>query len=543
MAGLFFLEEIVVIPPSRKTTIPHPLLGKERSTPGGGSTGRSRAFLPLMLVLWLSGAMGCEREPEGSRPVSVAAKVPSAPMNLLLISIDTLRADHLGCYGYFRDTSPNIDAFSRGAVCFENAYAPIATTLPAHVSLFTGLDPLEHGITANIDHGHRQFGWKGGVVSITEVMRRNGYTTAGFVSAAPLRRASGFAVGFDTFVQPTERAFCQGGVTNQAALAWLETQRAEPFFMFVHYFDPHGRYEPPPPYDTMFDTTADVEEYLTARRFPDSLPPSPCAGRKVKETRRQLNLYDGEIRYTDELVGRLLASVRRLDLWDRTVIVIFGDHGQGLNQHDWPAHGRTWNEQLRVPLLMHLPGAAEVAGERVAELVSLVDVVPTVLGRWAPDWAEPFIRQASGRDVFASGFAGDSLLGQRSSRKCGDDVVPQFALTTELWRYHWVSETEEWLFDRKADPYELNNLSAALPQITAELRSQTWRQVGELRARAAQMGESAPPPGKILDPETIRQLEALGYVGGDGGGGGGGGGEDEPSEENPVSPTPADEGN
>jgi len=142
-----------------------------------------------------------------SRSPSTPPATPAAP-NLLLITIDTLRADHLGCYGYFRDTSPNLDRLAGESLLFERAYTPMATTLPAHVSLFTGLNPLEHGVLANQEHGGSGYRSRPGARSIAEILKADGYATAAFVSAAPIKRSSGIAAGFDTFVEPHE-AQCQ----------------------------------------------------------------------------------------------------------------------------------------------------------------------------------------------------------------------------------------------------------------------------------------------------------------------------------------------
>jgi len=457
--------------------------------------------LLLALVLGLGGCQGRPRDPAAAPPV-----------NIVLIVIDTLRADHLGCYGYFRDTSPSIDAFADEAILFEQAYAPMATTLPSHTSLFTGLYPLEHAIVANVGDGGQPFRSRAGLRAVAELARSDGCTTAAFVSATPLKSVCGLNAGFDVYDQP--RAMLRKArETTDAALAWLSAHANARFFLFVHYFDPHVPYQPPPPYRALFQTDEELERHLVERHVPPVIHPSLCRGSVSTVTRQATNLYDGEIRFCDEHVGRLLEWLRQRELWDNSVIVVTADHGEGLNQHDWPQHGRTWNEQVHVPLLIRFPQSGRDWPRRFAPLVSLIDVFPTVLGQLDLSWAGAFFEQARGVDVLAPGFRERPLLAQRSARDCGEHGGPLYALTTRDWRYHYFEAGRELLFDRLADPHELQSVAITMPGRTEELRRQTLELVALLRESGKRLG--AGKGGAVqLDPELQRQMEALGYLSG-----------------------------
>ena len=457
----------------------------------------------MVLAGVLTGVGGCDtRGTPTDKP---------APANIILIVIDTLRADHLGCYGYFRDTSPNIDAFVEESVFFEQAIAPMAVTLPSHTSLFTGLYPLEHGVYANMLHGGVAFGGKPDIKTFAELARANGYTTAAFVSATPLKRTSGLDAGFDTYDQPPDVRRPAASVTD-AALAWLGQHNQERFFLFVHYFDPHIPYMAPEPYRSMFQTDADLEAYLAEREIPAVVPPSLCRRQIETVTRSAWNRYDAEVRYCDEHVGRLLEALRQRGLWDNSVIIVTSDHGEGLNQHEWPAHGRTWYEQVQVPLLMRFPSSSGELPTRFSRLVSWIDVFPTVLGQLRPSWAETFLKQATGVDVLAPGFVERPLLAQRSGRDCGEHGGPMYALTDAQWRYHYTPDKPDLLFDRHLDPHELHNVAGEFAAQTEQMRRQTLGLVAALKKRGESFGPGDAQPLE-LDPQLQREMEALGYIG------------------------------
>ncbi len=481
-------------------SLPHP--ARPRLAP-------SRAWLVLAAVLLPATLPGCSGG-DGERETKPRS-------NIVLITIDTLRADHLGCYGYFRDTSPNIDALAKESVVFDQAYAVMATTLPSHASMLTARYPLEHGILANMMHGGKPFGWKEGMLSIAQVAKDSGYATAGFVSAAPLKSASGIAAGFDTWSEPdgVER---QAEETMKDVLAWFETKPREPYFLWVHFYDPHWKHRAPAPYDTMFhsdEPDPKLEAWLAERQVGEAAKRSNA--RKTTQTRKAINDYCGEVRYTDNQVGILLERLRRDGDLDRSVLMLTADHGEGLNQHDWTAHGLVWDEQLRVPLILRFPPAAQVTPRRVDKLVSLVDMFPTVLARIEPLGARSqrdFLAQSTGTDVLSPKFVERPLFAQRTGRELAEDPGEMYALTTREWKYIHEPEVGDKLFDRRKDPFELENLAEREQQTAVRVHDMTMVMIRGQKARGEAMGDAQ---AGEMDPKLLEELKKLGYLGGDDG--------------------------
>lgn len=452
----------------------------------------------------------------GKNADQAASQLPERP-NIVLVTIDTLRADHLGCYGYFRDTSPRIDEFARQGVVFDAAYATMATTLPSHTSMLTARYPLEHGILANLMHGGKPFGWKPGMVSFAQVAKEAGYTTAGFVSAAPLKQQSGIAAGFDTWSEPAavERA---AGETLADALPWLRSAPKQPLFLWVHFYDPHWKHRAPAPFDTLFhdmDDALTLEKWIAERGIGDSA--TRTNAKKTTETRSAINDYCGEVRYADEQFGVLLDELKKLGMYDSSIVVLTADHGEGLNQHDWTAHGLVWEEQLRVPLVMCFPASAGVAPRRVSQIVSLIDLVPTVLARMQPlttPLARQFLEQATGVDVLAPDYTERPVFGQRTAREMAEDPGEMYAVTTRSWKYIHEPEVGDKLFDRRKDPHELDNVLEREVEMSRRVHSLMQVMVLEQKVRGDSLGEAE---AGELDPALLEELRKLGYMGGDDG--------------------------
>lgn len=305
---------------------------------------------------------------------------PGAP-NILLVSIDSLRADRLHCYGNPRQTSPTIDALAAGGVRFEHAVAPTSWTLPSHMSLMTALPTAVHGVN---DERHRL---RDDVPTLTTVLRRNGYATAGIVSGTFLDRRFGFDAGFDhyddySFVKASGRFQKRGhtaGRLSTLALRWLERWRVEepkrPFFLFAHYFDVHYDYTPPPPFDTMFDPGYQGPIDGTDIRLSSTIYP----GMPPRDLQHLLALYDGEIRSTDAALGRIIRWLGEAGILDRTIVVVVSDHGEEFLEHGEIGHRATlYDEVLRIPMVIRYPPAVP-AGRSVDAQVRLMDVAPTVL--------------------------------------------------------------------------------------------------------------------------------------------------------------------
>jgi arylsulfatase len=437
-----------------------------------------------------------------------AAQPPRLP-SVLILTLDTTRADHLGAFGYFRDTSPEIDALAGESIVFDAALAPMATTLPTHVSVFTGTDPLEHGVLANTTQGGQRFVPAPQLRPAAAIAGEVGYATAAFVSAAPLKRGSGVEAGYSTFDEPEEKHRPATG-TIDAAIAWLEANGDAPFFLWVHLYDAHWPYAAPPPYDRLFATDAALEAWIAERRIPERAF-RPLVG-TTDEARPTINAYDGAIRYQDAEVGRLLRWVRDAGRWDSTAILLLGDHGEGLGQHDEIAHGGSWNEQLHAPLLMKIPGQPP---RRIAAPVSLVDAMPTFLARLAvPGLALPE-GQPSGRDALADAAAAAILSQDTGRERAGPH---RFALRAGPWKYFRIEDREggirDALYHLESDPFELQDVAARHPERTAALRRAVEAQTRALAARGEVLRAGRPAETRPLAPELQQQLEALGYAAG-----------------------------
>ena len=317
------------------------------------------------------------RAAEAARNSEDSRSAPPAPRpNLLLVTIDTLRADRLGAYGYEAPTSPNFDRLAETGALFEIAYAPMGATSPSHATLFTSRSPLAHGLVRN------GFPLAAGERLLSEVLRDSGYQTAGFVSAYPVGRKLGFARGFEHFDddfsagtdsfrhdpsdsggdaeeeqswegESLDGGFDRGGAaTVDAALRWLGEPHSKPVFLWVHLFDPHRPYAPPQRFASLFT--------------------------KPNQPRRERNsaLYDAEIRGVDEELERLTSAFERL--FEDTLLVIAADHGEALWQHGFRAHGHTlYEEELRVPLLFRWP--ERIAPGRIRQPAHLIDIAPTLV--------------------------------------------------------------------------------------------------------------------------------------------------------------------
>jgi arylsulfatase A-like enzyme len=313
--------------------------------------------------------------------VGAAEPAPAAKYNLLLISIDTCRADHLKCYGYSPDTSPHLDQLAKEGVLFENLTSASSWTVPSHMSMFTSLYPSVHGVeTFKVRLGE-------GVPTLAQRLAESGYVTAAFVTGPMLNRRYGFNRGFQLYddfsANPT---FGQrGGISNVATnpvitdlgTQWLKKHSQESFFLFLHYWDCHYDYIPPAPYDRKFDPDYKGKEHGRYIYFRED---ELTAHISAVDLAHLAALYDGEIAYTDEHVGKFLQLLQDLGLSDKTLVIVLADHGEAFLEHGKLTHGNSlYEEALHVPLIMRLPGVIP-AGKRVVGNVSHVDLMPTALG-------------------------------------------------------------------------------------------------------------------------------------------------------------------
>ncbi len=430
--------------------------------------------------------------------------------NLVLITVDTLRADHLQSYGYFRETAPHIDALAGESMVFERCFAPIAQTTPSHLSLMTGLYPFQHGVADNFAslpaevQRERAFAPSEVLQSFAQIVGQ-GVHTAGFVSAAPVKSLTGLANGFQTWDEP-ETLRRRGLDTNVAAIAWLN-EHTGPFFMWVHYMDAHGPYAvgiyPPDEILALYPADAALATYLADRGVesrPDA-PPNDTARPEVLT-----NLYDGSVRMADEAVGELLDALRTKGVWEETAVVLMSDHGQGLWQHYSWGHGDVWDEQLRVPLMVRVPGRQP---ERLDPLMSIIDVLPTAL-RFVDGFpSADFTRQARGKDVFSETFTEPAVFGM------GDRFTKTFSLTDENWKVVLRPDGTVSLFDRRADPFELNDVFDANQDRAESMRSQLTSEIEAQRRTHESFKLGASTGELVTDEQHLDELGGLGYSGED----------------------------
>ncbi len=429
------------------------------------------------------------------------------PPSVVLITIDTLRADHLGCYGYFRDTSPTIDAFANDNILFENVFTSMSTTLPAHTSLLTSSYPVRNGVYANFNvWGQPAPTEPGGLRSVAQLFEEAGYETAAFVSVFHLGPGSGVEAGFRTHEGVT--AGIEGGesrdvntrpanVTIDHALAWLEEAGASPapFFLWIHLFDPHSPYRAPAPYRDSFsrDSPAELRQFIADRRVPELR--QMMAGSRI-------NRYDEEIRFVDDQVARIFDGLRAQSEWDESVVILTADHGEGLLEHSVLEHGPIWTEQIHIPLVMKVPADSAREPVRIAELVSIIDVFPTAIA-------------AAGLPIPTDGFDGiDVLSGGRrhvlserehTRERFGADV--NYALTGTEWKYFLHTEEDDALYRLVDDPEETSNVIDDHPEVATAMREELLRLVHENRARGEGLDVKEDVP-----PEIREALQALGYV-------------------------------
>ena len=329
-----------------------------------GSRSRRPLWLLLLAALGLT-ATGCHG--------------PSPKPGVVLVILDTVRADHLGAYGYSRATSPNLDRLAAEGDRFDEAWSQAPWTLPAIATVLTGLPPHLHGA------GRGTLGLnplRGDVQTLAERLAAAGFRTAAVANVVFFRPELGLGRGFQHFdyVANTSNADARDArATTDAALAWLPSVGEEPFFLLVHYFDAHLTYDPPPPYDTLFEPDG---EGRIGRGFGDAKQVAELAKGTLQLSERQkqslVARYDGEIRFVDEQFARLRAGLEAQGLWQRSLVIVVADHGEEFWDHGSFEHGHThYRELLRVPLIVRRPGIA--GGKVQTSRVRQLDIAPTVL--------------------------------------------------------------------------------------------------------------------------------------------------------------------
>lgn len=446
--------------------------------------------------------------------------------NVLVILIDALRADHLGAYGYDRETSPELDAFAREAVVFEQAISQSTFTKASIASLFTGRAPYEHGVY----WGDRRAAG-GGLTSdaladrettLAEALRTRGYLTAAWVQNSHLAPRMGFAQGFVDYRDQ------QGDAESidRRFLSWLASPaRLERLFVYLHYIDLHDPYRPEEPWETMFGGPGAEAAYegIDLDEWGAWLEGVRTGGIEVSQERVEAfrALYDGQIRFLDGRVGGVFEALRERGLYDDSVIVVTSDHGDAFMEHGFVSHSAApYDELARVPLMIRLPGGRE-GGRRVATQVRLIDVAPTLLdlagaprpGRMSGCSLVPLIE---GRPEEWAAERPECAIAPIEIAEV-EDGPPTLGLRAGRFKYI-VGPAGEELYDLEADPGERHDLLAAAPGPSNSPEGDPpgrERELAAFRALAAEIAElrSRASAGSVaLDAKTVRDLKALGYI-------------------------------
>ncbi len=408
---------------------------------------------------------------------AVKGRPSGAGLNVLLVTLDTTRADHLGCYGRRDARTPRLDRLAAEGVRFENAIADAPITLPSHASILTGLYPFEHGVRNN---GNFYLGER--FETLATVLRKRGYRTAAFVSSFVLDRRYGLARGFETYDDRMEEtpvpgssveAERRGDSTAQALARWLDGYAAPgasaPFFAWLHLYDPHEPYRPPPPFRDLFAHDP----------------------------------YDGEIAFADHTVGTILDKLAQLGLLDRSLVAVVADHGEGLGDHGEETHSMfLYESAIRVPLILWRPGILPAA-KVVATPVRTLDLSPTILDILGePPLAAPHARSLRGAIYGRSGEPPPAAYAETYVPKLYMNGAALRALRDE--RFKLIDAPRPELYDLAHDPGETTNRYDAEPRIAQALKAELERL-------------TAGSPGAMnvgpLEPDAAEKLRALGYLG------------------------------
>jgi arylsulfatase A-like enzyme len=459
-----------------------------------------RSLLPgvicaLILIALALSIAGCGRE---GRP------------NVLIITIDTLRADHLSCYGYAKPTSPRIDAFAHDNALFEHACCQSSQTLPSHTSIMVGTNPRTHKVISHESYLDED------ITTLAEILKRRGYRTGAFISSHALDSKYHLDQGFDTYWEVHKEFSIQERqiqkiqekcATTDAALAWLDGAAGSDFLLWIHWFDPHRPYDPPARYLSQFAgdynglVSSDAEFIMNAWRQRIDLTP--------EDVNYLIGRYDGEIAFTDVQVGRILDDLDARGLLDNTIVVITADHGEILYEHEYYfGHDiGLYDECIMIPLIMHVPGL-DASGMRISALVQSLDIMPTVLevlGLDRPGYLEgkSLIPLMQGSDQSTVAYAFSETF--PFPEKCPPRHAVRTAGAKLIWKEAEGDTIDRMYYDLTTDPGEQNNLYA--PDLPEAVRLDSvlarWIANGGLH------------PARIPSAEEtgrLRILKSLGYV-------------------------------
>jgi arylsulfatase A-like enzyme len=447
----------------------------------------------------------------------VLYKKGSTGNNIILISLDTLRADHLGCYGYERETSPAIDTLAEDSALFLNTYSSSPWTLSSHVSLLTSLNPMRHGVHYENEK------MDSSLVTLADLLRQEGFACSAFTGGGFVNSVYGFSKGFDSYGQ-SSRGIRQKDSAEwicASVLDWIDDHRDRDFFLFIHTYQPHNPFSSPPPFNSFFldedDRWDEIDmlEYVGGKKGIFKKLPD-------RERRNIVNLYDGEIRYTDaKLIGPLMERLKELGIYDTSLIILTSDHGEEFYDHNGWEHGHTlYDELLKVPLIIKLP-ESQFAKTRISTIVRLIDVMPTILDEQGISVSGldldgkslvPVLRGKEVADRRFVAYKADNILDSHVPQKLSvneerNKLILNRSFTAQQLDFFAFPPPEPVpveLYDLSESPAEKKNIVDEKPRIASRL----VQLINDLYAKIKE-GKSEKAD---IDKELLEQLRALGYL-------------------------------
>jgi len=445
-------------------------------------------------ALWLVAAV---------MPLLAGASPPADAYPVILVSIDTLRTDHLGCYGYDKAKTPVLDNLAGEGIVFEQAVSLSPWTLASHVTMLSGQNPIAHGVTSiKLSIPQRTY-------LVQELYANAGYSTGAAVTNFLLSPDYGFDQGFDSYTYLPEK---RGEWAAAAARKFIDDNFDEPFFYFLHLYDPHYPYEAPLFYKDLFWKNRSMP-----LDFPESFP--EFARQHLEMSPEQLEYvianYDAEIAYSDQVVGQVITELKRLDLYDEALIVITSDHGEEFLDHGFLGHSVTlYEEVLHVPLIVKLPQGRH-AGLRVQGQVRVSDIPVFLAARAGLEFP------GAHEGIDFSPMLSDSEIDETGPALGFTDLFgpARYSRRSEAWK--WISESsftygqyemtsEERIFNLAQDPGEQINLAGSMPDRAAELAAEAVAEIEAVKLMASRMG--TPDSLSGIDPATSERLKSLGYL-------------------------------
>lgn len=428
--------------------------------------------------------------------------------NIVLITIDTLRADHLSCYGYERSTSPNIDRIAEKGIIFKNAIAPSSWTVPSMVSLFTSLYPINHGVIhgfVKINKVYDQEVFSDELTTLAEILKSHGYTTFGVFANLHLSKKFGFARGFDYF---RNLYFSPAPTVNKIVYSWEDKiKKSANFFLWIHYFDPHEPYHSKSPWIERYaPKTLTQKLNLSTKPMLELTRLIPAFKKDSQALSHLIALYDSEINYVDLYIGKL---IQKFELGNNTLIIITSDHGEEFLEHGYVGHANNlYQETIHIPLIIKLPYSTNK--EVIEKPVNLVDIMPSILSMLNTNPPEQTLGKSFWEKKGLLSWIKKLLLEDTEPDYNFSELDRKLILKTILtpeWKYIYsYRDKTEQLYNVKSDPLELNNLVDKKNKEQNILKEQLFNWVSNSKKYPTKRQAIQ------LSPEEKEKLRGLGYI-------------------------------